>query len=310
MPLWGFLLSFVAAALWAASPIMVDKGLAVAKCSSSAINPVRAVAFLAASLVFALCSSGGSIPLLLSPAAWLYIFIGVFISYSLGDIFYFIAIRTVGVTIAVPIANAYPILVALSSWLILGEPLTLKLLWGILIVITGLLMLRFGGRKKESAEDVAAVLRNKKRFLKGFAFSMAAGLMWALSSPLTKKAILITGYDAANITFYRAVAFFIVAFTIHWLTLKYRPEKAVKLRSLSAAAVGWFAGSAVLGLCIGSILYATCITVMPVAVVTAITATSPLIAALFGHFVLKEELYRLQWAGIALIITGSVVVGL
>ena len=49
---------------------------------------------------------------------------------------------------------------------------------------------------------------------------------------------------------------------------------------------------------------------MPVAVVTAITSTSPFIAALFGHFVLKEKLSRLQWAGVVMIISGSVTVSL
>lgn len=49
---------------------------------------------------------------------------------------------------------------------------------------------------------------------------------------------------------------------------------------------------------------------MPVAIVTAITATSPFIAALFGHFVLKERLMKPQWIGVALIIVGSVVVGI
>ena len=71
-----------------------------------------------------------------------------------------------------------------------------------------------------------------------------------------------------------------------------------------------FRSAAVIGLALGSILYTSCIRVMPVAVVTAITSTSPFIAALFGHFVLKETLTRLQWAGVVLIISGSVTVSI
>ena len=94
------------------------------------------------------------------------------------------------------------------------------------------------------------------------------------------------------------------------VTVKYRSAATIPLRSVRPAAAMYFAAAAFIGLCLGSIVYAACLVVMPVAIVTAITATSPLIAALFGHFALKERLLKLQWTGIVLIIAGSVAVGI
>lgn len=311
MPLWGFLLSFVAAALWAASPIMVNHGLAVSRCSTNDINPVRSAVFFVSSLAIAYAASGGNIPVMTSAAAWCYIFISVFISYTLGDILYFIAIREIGVSLAVPVANGYPILVAFTSWAILGEPLTQKLFWGIIIVIAGLMLLRFGG-KNENKDDARAALHNRRRLLKGFSLAVGAGLMWALSSPLTKLALITSGANPVNLTFYRSIAFLIITVVVTVGTRRFSrgTEAAAPAHKMSFAAAAWFAGASFIGLCLGSIIYARCITAMPVAIVTAITSTSPFIAALYERIFRHVMLTRLQWTGIVMTIAGSVIVGL
>ena len=219
MPLWGFLLSFLAAAMWAASPIMVNHGIAISRCSIHEINPFRAVAFFIASLAIVLIYTGGKMTFVASPLVYFYILAGVSAGNLFGDLLYFTAIREIGVSLAVPVANGYPILVVFTSWLMLGEPVTLKLLWGTTAVVSCILLLRFGVKKSNETDD-------------------AAGCLWSISSPLTKLAIITSGLSAIEITFYRSVA------------------------------------------------------------------------ALFGHFALRERLMRLQWTGIAPIIVGSVIVGI
>ncbi|MDO5115678.1 MAG: DMT family transporter [Synergistaceae bacterium] len=310
MPLWGFLLSFLAAAMWAASPIMVNHGLAVSKCSLHEINPFRALSFFVSSLIVALAYTGGRIAPVTSPLVYFYLFAGVAAGYILGDLCYFSAIREIGVSLAVPVANGYPILVVFTSWLLLGEPVTMRLLWGVLIVVSGIMLLRFGGAKNNEERSEALIRKDKRRLMKGFSLSVAAGLFWAVSSPLTKMTIIASGLSAAEVTFYRSVAFLLLVAAARALTVKFRRSETIPLRQVPLPAALYFAGAAVIGLCLGSVVYASCIAVMPVAIVTAITATSPFIAALFGHFVLKERLMKPQWLGIALIIGGSVIVGL
>lgn len=311
MPLWGFLLSFVVAIMWAASPIMVARGMALSKCTSNEINPIRSISFFLFTLAVALIYTKGSIPLVSSPKALLYIAGNVLLGYLIGDILYFIAIRKIGISLAVPVSNAYPILVVVTSWMMLGEPITLQIVSGVVIVISGLLFLRFGGDRQNSDKDGLPPKEiGISNLMKGFLFAIGAGLCWAIGAPLTKMAMDTSGLGPVEISFYRASALLIMAWSYRFFLVKYRPGSIMPLMSISLRAWLYILTAAVIGLALGSILYTTCINVMPVAVVTAITSTSPFIAALFGHFVLKEKLSRLQWAGVVMIISGSVTVSL
>ena len=311
MPLWGFLLSFVVAIMWAASPIMVARGMALSKCTSNEINPIRSISFFLFTLAVALIYTKGSITLVSSPKALLYIAGNVLLGYLIGDILYFIAIRKIGISLAVPVSNSYPILVVVTSWLMLGEPITLQIVSGIVVVVSGLLLLRFGGARQDKDKDGPIPKEiGLSNLMKGFLFAIGAGLCWAVGAPLTKMAMETSGLTPVEISFYRASALLIMAWTYRFFQVKYRPGSIMPLRSISLKAWIYILAAAVIGLALGSILYTTCINVMPVAVVTAITSTSPFIAALFGHFVLKEKLSRLQWAGVVMIISGSVTVSL
>ena len=311
MPLWGFLLSFVVAVMWAASPIMVARGMVLSKCTSNEINPIRSISFFLFTLAVALIYTKGSIPLVSSPKALLYIAGNVLLGYLIGDILYFIAIWKIGISLAVPVSNAYPILVVVTSWLMLGEPITLQIVSGIVIVISGLLLLRFGGDRQDMDKDGLIPKEiGLSNLMKGFLFAIGAGLCWAIGAPLTKMAMVASGLDPVELTFYRALAFLIMAWSYRFLLIKCRPGAIMPLSGVPLKGWTYFLLAAVIGLALGSIFYAVCINSMPVAVVTAITSTSPFIAALFGHFVLKEKLSRLQWAGVVMIISGSVTVSL
>lgn len=309
MPLWGILLSFCAAALWAASPLLVNYGIARSGCSAGDVNPVRAVAFFISSLAAALASSGGRIELVSSPAAYFCIFASVIFSYVLGDAIYFAAIREIGVGLAVPIANSYPVMVVFTSWFILGEPVTLRLLWATAAVAAGVALLRLGGARKD-AGGARGVPQDGRRLLRGFSIALLAGLMWAAASPLTKAAIMFSGLDAVQITFYRSAAFLVSSAAVRFAEARFSPARRVPLLSLPPVALLCFSASAVAALCVGSIFYAACLAVLPVAAVTAITSTSPLMAALFAHFVMKERLRAVQWFGIAVIFAGALSVGI
>jgi len=311
MPLWGFLLSFVVAIMWAASPIMVARGMALSKCTSNEINPIRSISFFLFTLAVALIYTKGSIPLVSSPKALLYIAGNVILGYLIGDILYFIAIRKIGISLAVPVSNSYPMFVVFTSWMMLGEQITFQIVLGIIIVIFGLLLLRFGGCRNEV---VRKTLLGKEagisNLMKGFLFSLISAISWAIAAPLTKMAMEISQLGPIDISFYRAIIFVVVAWSYRYLLMIFRPQSVIHFKSIPREAWIYFLGVGVLALGLGSILFTAAISIMPVAAVTAITAISPFIAALFGHFVLKERLWPAQWVGVVLIITGSVAVSL
>jgi DME family drug/metabolite transporter len=311
MPLWGFALSFLCATLWAASPIMVNRGLDVSKCTSNEINPIRSVSYLAIMIVVVLVYNRGLPPMMTSVKAFLYLSGNVLFGQIVGDILFFLAIKQIGISLAVPISNAYPMLVALTSWLLLGERITLQVFFGIAVVVAGLIALRLGNREETDESPLeGAIAANKSRLVKGFSLAIAGGVSWAVGAPLTKLAVLESGLGPVDMNFYRAVSMFLLVWCIRFFTVKLVPARTVPLKKVPVAGWLYFMAASTVALAIGSIIYIGCISVMPVAIVTAITSTSPFMAALFGHFVLKQKLYPVQWAGVIMIIAGSIAVSL
>lgn len=310
MPLWGFVICFLCAALWTASPIMVSRGMEISNCSGHEINLIRSLSFFASSLIIALVAARGHITVVTDPVAYCYFFIGAALSYIIGDAFYFTAMKVIGIGLAIPVANAYPIFTTLTSWLILGEAATLRIFIGVSVVVAGVLILRIGTLDESESPLDKTITPGKSRILRGFLFALAAGLCWAVSAPFTKLALLRSGLSPVELTFYRSLALVVSIWVWRFVQLRYTYIATVPLRTVPRTAWLYFLGASVIGLCFGSIIYAASISVMPVAIVTAITSTSPFMSALYGHFVLKDRLRPLQWSGVAMIIFGSVFVSL
>ncbi len=312
MPLWGFIVCFITATLWAVSPIMAARGMTASKCTPNEINPIRSISFFLSAFIIALFASDGQFTLLTSPTAISCVAASVFLGFFIGDILYFVAIDEIGVSLAVPISNSYPMLVTLTSWLVLGEPVTVKILVGVATVVAGLLCLRLGNRKLKQIDSIGenVCVKKERKMVRGVLLAAGAGLAWAMSSPLTKLAMISGELSPSELTFYRSVALLVFAWSHRMIMVKFFPSKIMSLRNVPKSGWKYFMGSAVIGLSVGSMLYTTCIRVMPVAIVTAITATSPFMAAMFGRFFLKEHLTFVQWAGIVTIILGSIIVSI
>lgn len=298
--------------MWAASPIMIDMGQDAADCTTNEINPIRSFAFLFVTLAIALIYHRGLPPLLTSPRVLFQLAANVFLSYMVGDILYFIAIKKIGLSLAVPIGNSYPMLTVLTSWAMLGETISLQTFFGIVVVVSGLISLKLGDKSVTDDSELmeGPVAPGRSRLMKGFMMALTAGLAWAVGAPLNKMAIVESGLGAVDITLYRAILFFILVWANRFLVIKYAPDAAIPLKKVPLKGWAYFSIAASIGLGIASIIYSACITIMPVAIVTAITATSPFMSALFGHFALNDRLYPVQWAGVIMIIAGSITVSI
>ena len=306
MPLWAFLLCFVVAGFWAFSPILIARGRAMCGCSLEEVNPFRSVSFFVTALVIALVLNGGALHFTTDLRAIFSIFAAVIFGYVIGDLLCFAAIKELGVSLAMPVSNLHPVLIPFTTLLLVGEPVSGRLITGILIVMSGLVLLNFDG--KSSLSDIKSL--PFFRMFRGVATAFAAALSWSLAAPFTKLGIIYSGLGPVDFTFNKSIAFLVAAWGVRLWRVRFRPEGLVPLRSVPLKVVACFAVAASVGLCLGSEFQVLCYKTIPVAVVMAITSTSPFIAALYGHFVLKNTLNRVQWAGIALTITGSVIVAL
>jgi drug/metabolite transporter (DMT)-like permease len=214
----------------------------------------------------------------------------------IGDLFAFIAIRDIGVSLASPITSAYPLIVTLTSWFCFGETMTVFVLAGTFSVVTGLAFLNMRGAARSN------------HHLWGVGAACLAALCWALGLTLNKY-LTLQGVDSVMITFWRGAFFSFMALG-NWAGLNaIHPERKRGLKDIPF--LGRIAGawSGVLSLMIGAWFYASSLFMIPMNVATPIASSSPLIAALIACVFTGERLRPIQWLGIAFVVSGAVVVG-
>jgi drug/metabolite transporter (DMT)-like permease len=311
MTLAGLLLCAGTAICWASSPLLLREGMK--SFSYQEINAVRSLGFLGGSIVVLLTLLGTSATFPTSPFLLGVVFCNVLLGNILGDVAYFAAIKNIGVSRAVAISSAYPLVVTAVSWLWLGEHITLHVLAGTVCIVLGLVFLRMEGHDREQPQATT----------KGFLLSILAALCWGIGIPISKWLISSAGMDPAAFNFLRALMLVLLTWGIWLSSAKGRreaknflsrptsrgdnavsPGKPLALRHLSVVLAG------VVGLSLGGVLFTLSLQTAPVSLVTPITATSPFLTALFSFFVLREPTRAVQWAGIAFIVGGSAAIGM
>jgi drug/metabolite transporter (DMT)-like permease len=288
---YGLLCASLAAICWGVAPIF--QKLALKDMGLTELNAVRGIGLLAVLLpVFFF----GKKDLFLPEANFYMILMFVaLVNNVIGDLFAFIAIRDIGVSLASPITSAYPLAVALISWLCFGETMTVFVLAGTFAVVTGLTFLNIRGAAPSS------------HHLYGVGAACLAALCWALGLSLNKY-LTLQGINSVRITFWRGVFFSFMALG-NWTSLKaLRPEKKRGLKDIPLLGRVAGAWSGVLSLVIGAWFYASSLFMIPMNVATPIASSSPLIAALIACAFTGERLRPIQWLGIAFVISGAVVV--
>lgn len=175
-----------------------------------------------------------------------------------------------------------PVLVALTSFVVLGEVLT-PLAWvGVLGVSAGLLCLGVGG----------AMLRQKK----ALAFALSNAVLIAIYTVVEAKGARLSGH----VLQYVALLFALDGWLFALLVLWHRKGAVMPyIRGRWRLAAGG-AGASVASYSIA--LWA--MTVAPVALIAALRETSVLFAAILGAWLLKEPWTRIRVFGTAFIVMG------
>lgn len=305
MPLWGFLICIMLAFFWAFAPIMLDKGRTVSGCTLNEVNPVRSIVFFISILFIVIVLNHGHVVPMCSFKAWIYLFIAVSTGYIIGDMLCVAAIREVGVSIAIPLANSYTVLVPFFSLILLHEHITYKLMIGVVTVVIGVIAINV---KHRDTPREPLTRKSIPRLFRGLFLGLSAAFFWALSAPFIKMAIVNSNLSCWDFALNKSIAFLVVSMILRLFQVQSSSVRTVALRCLGMKTWLFFGGSAFIGLTLGSIFQTICFRAMPVAIVSAITASSPFITALYGHFILGEDMNLFQWIGVVLIISGSIVI--
>lgn len=311
MPVWGFVLALLTAALWAVSPVLMKEGLKSA--GANEINPIRSISFLATTFFILLATKPDHWPTA-TPGLWLAIAANIGLANVVGDQFYILSIHIIGASLAVSIACAYPLVSTFFSLWFLGETIT-PLIWGgTVAIIAGLIVIQQASSVKfrEYVDEKTAAQRKKdsRMLFRGFAFAVGAAICWGANIPFTKSILVAGGWEPVEYYFLRSVAYASIIWVIRAIQHVKFPNAIHSLRRVSLRAWGALLASGAAALAIGGLLFTICIDVLPVSVVTPITAASPFITVMLARIFFKEKLTRGQIGGVALVIVGSIAVSL
>ena len=310
MPVWGLVLAFFAAAVWALSPLFMKEGLK-AGCGPSEVNPIRAIGYILTMTVMMLVLQPGKWPeltfLLITG-----LFVNVGTSAVIGDQMYIHSIDKIGASLAVSVSSGYPLVTTICSIFMLGEEVGL-LVWGsTILIICGILVIRYDATKREdkTPEYDVNFKQTRAEKLKGILLALGAAVLWGANIPFLKYMMNVGGWNGVESYFLRSLVFFVLVWGARLIQVRKFPGSIVPLQTLPLRAWGALMCAGVLSVALGGIAFAMCIQVLPVSVVTPITASSPFMTVLISRIIFKEKLSRLQGGGVALVIAGSIGVSL
>ncbi|MEW5944681.1 MAG: EamA family transporter [bacterium] len=132
--------AFAAAVLWGMAAAMEKSAL-------SHMNPLdavfmRSVAILIGSTA-AMGATGRFVEAAQTPGRWIAVIMAAgVISALAGQYFYFHAMKFAPASKIVPIAGAYPLFAALFAVLFIGERITLQNVFGIVLVVAGVMLVK------------------------------------------------------------------------------------------------------------------------------------------------------------------------
>lgn len=261
--------------------------------NSVTINAVRTS--LAAILLFVWILLAGGIGELaeVSPRDWGLLALATVLAFGVGDTAFFESTRDLGLARAMTVSMTYPLVATLLAWVLLGEPITLRVAAGSLLALGGLALI-------VSARGEAAT--PGERFWPGFGTAMLAAFAWAVSVILMKPPL--REVDATTAQMIRLP----LAGAVLWATPWARGALGQLKRSGSAAIrrMAWLGALTAAS----SVMFVAGLKYAGVAVATVLSSTSPMFAIPLGLLFLGERLAPRVVLGSVLTVLGIAVLQL
>ncbi len=201
------------------------------------------------------------------------------LSTSFGDSLFFLALRTLGASLAVPLSSAvYPLLTLLIAAVALGEKITLAVALGSLLVVLGIILLL--GRAQ-----AAVVATDEQRQPSALGRSaavlslLAAAVFYTASTIWLRVGTGNLGPTSASVLRTGAAGVFLLSV--------FRPlERPARFDARSAA---WVALAGIVGLGLGSLFYIAAVEEAGAGKTAVLTSTMPLFNLPLAVLFLKER---------------------
>ncbi|NLE05216.1 MAG: DMT family transporter [Crenarchaeota archaeon] len=293
----GEIAALIGAACWAAAPIIYKR--AMSNTTPIAANTIRCASTTIVMFII-LLFLGRSNVLVNLPfwAVFLTIVSGI-LGMILGDTFYMIGLRTVGVSIAAPIVSTYPLFGMIWAMGFLGDPVLAMNFIGAFIVVIGIGLLCL------KREKVKVKTKNKFK-LAGITAALATSFVWSFSILLMDIAMRTPGIETIDDNYallvVRILAMSLIMFMItpladrnrNFLKMKRRTVVELCLAGLIANGIGWLLMNYSL-----SVLDETAI---------VISSTTPLFSGIAAFFLFKEKVTWNVILGVIIIVVGVIII--
>jgi len=286
----GELAALGAAVSWTVSALLYRKALSNAKPVSS--NIVRLT--LTSLILLLFLAATGKIQVLTSlpaDAAILASISGV-VGLGLGDTFYLMSLKRIGVARAVPITCTYPLFNILLAIFLEGEQVTFSVVAGASVIVLGVWLL--------SQEEKKAGIE-RRVLIRSMILALAAALLWSISiSMINMAAKLAPGIDQAlaintlRVTAIGAVLLassFVIDRDLGFLKMQRKTVITLVAGGIVALGLGWF-----------FLTFSFTYTLESRAV--PISSTTPLFSTIAGIVLLHEKVTLKNILGSVLVVGG------
>ena len=199
---------------------------------------------------------------------------------TLALVLYMEAIRISPLSLTLPLLSFTPAFIILTGYLVLGERLSWFGISGIILVVAGSYLLHAPVLREGLAAPFKALFKEK-----GSLLMLGVALIYAITSVLGKKALLLTDPLWFAGTYFIVLGFFAPAVLC---VLKPCPFKVLKKK--------WFPGVFLLGLtqALMVITHMKAISLAPAAYMIAVKRTSILFGVVLGRLFFQESHWRMR----------------
>ncbi len=327
----GIILSFSAALCWGTGFVIYKQG--VKKTNALSATFLRGIVAIPLFFIIAIVIYGSNgIISLFKGQALIWLLLSV-ITITFGDFFSLFSMRKIDASISQPISAIYPVITNLVLLSFAIEKVTITIIIGTLLNVTGATIISLFSNKrtetesssnndysndkekeaeKDKREDKKQQINNKKKInAQGIIFALSAALFWGVTIVFTKILISIDSVYVIPMLAVRNGLMVLIAGVI------LLGKKA--LSSITNTPMGKITNKKdLIFLIIGGIVtwlggggsFFTAVNLIGAARSTPISSISPFVVLIWSAIFLKEKIVKFQVLGVTFIVVGSILLSL
>lgn len=291
--------AFSAAVIWSVAATIYSR--VSERAHATTVNATRALIGIVLNGLFAICYFGPGEFLAdfgaVQSSTVLWYSVSMVAGLAFGDVLFFKSCTMLGVPSAMVIGSTYPLWAAIAGFLFLGQALTARNVFGLLLAVFGVGTVILADRSRFAAGgsgDTAV----RTQYIKGLGFGLVTSLLWALNTFATTKGSIGLSVSA-GITLRLAIGF--VFCQIAGAIATGKPAGLVPWSVFRP--VYWV--FAIEGF-LGTTSFLVGMKYSSLAVGATLTSISPVLAALIARFYYGQPISMQKLAGIVVVVTGIV----